>query len=102
MLTRLWRSLRMRGIEGRSVVSLRQAAERAALLAYAARAAGVRTPRLLSIAEADDSMLLVQERPGPRRAAGRPSTPTSSPTRCSRRSGRSCSSRTTPGSRTAR
>lgn len=63
MLTRLWRSLRMRGIEGRSVVSLRQAAERAALLAYAARAAGVRTPRLLSIAEADDSMLLVQERP---------------------------------------
>ncbi|MDQ0372869.1 lysylphosphatidylglycerol synthase transmembrane domain-containing protein [Cellulomonas humilata] len=63
MLNRLWRSLRMRGIEGRSVVSLRQAAERAALLAYAARAAGVRTPRLLSIAEADDSMLLVQERP---------------------------------------
>lgn len=63
MLSRLWRSLRMRGIEGRSVVSLRQAAERAALLAYAARAAGVRTPRLLSIAEADDSMLLVQERP---------------------------------------
>ena len=54
----------MRGIEGRSVVSLRQAAERAALLAYAARAAGVRTPKLLSIAEADDSMLLVQERPG--------------------------------------
>jgi uncharacterized membrane protein YbhN (UPF0104 family)/tRNA A-37 threonylcarbamoyl transferase component Bud32 len=64
MLTRLWRSLRMRGIEGRSVVSLRQAAERSALLAYAARAAGVRTPKLLSIAEADDSMLLVQERPG--------------------------------------
>lgn len=64
MLTRLWRSLRMRGIEGRSVVSLRQAAERTALLAYAARAAGVRTPKLLSIAEADDSMLLVQERPG--------------------------------------
>ena len=63
MLNRLWRSLRMRGIERRSVVSLRQAAERAALLAYAARAAGVRTPRLLSIAEADDSMLLVQERP---------------------------------------
>ncbi|MEZ0446256.1 flippase-like domain-containing protein [Cellulomonas sp. ICMP 17802] len=64
MLSRLWRSLRMRGIEGRSVVSLRQAAERSALLAYAARAAGVRTPKLLSIAEADDSMLLVQERPG--------------------------------------
>ncbi|WP_298459026.1 lysylphosphatidylglycerol synthase transmembrane domain-containing protein [uncultured Cellulomonas sp.] len=61
-LARLWRSLRLRGIEGRSFVSLRQAAERAALLAYAAHAAGVRTPALLSVAEADDSMLLVQER----------------------------------------
>src|SRR5690606_5233715 len=61
VLTRLWRSLRLRGIDGRAVVSLRQAAERAALLAYAARAAGVRTPRLLAISEAEDSMLLVQE-----------------------------------------
>jgi len=61
ILTRLWRSLRLRGIDGRAVVSLRQAAERAALLAYAARAAGVRTPRLLAISEAEDSMLLVQE-----------------------------------------
>jgi uncharacterized membrane protein YbhN (UPF0104 family) len=60
-LARSWRSLRLRGIEGRSFVSLRQAAERAALLAYAAHAAGVRTPALLSIAEAEDSMLLVQE-----------------------------------------
>mgnify|MGYP000860074525 FL=1 len=60
-LTRLWRSLRLRGIDGRAVVSLRQAAERAALLAYAARAAGVRTPRLLAISESEDSMLLVQE-----------------------------------------
>jgi uncharacterized membrane protein YbhN (UPF0104 family)/tRNA A-37 threonylcarbamoyl transferase component Bud32 len=64
MISRLWRSLRLRGLDGRSVVSLRQAAERAALLAYAARAAGVRTPRLVSIAEADDSMLLVQEAAG--------------------------------------
>ncbi|NMR19995.1 flippase-like domain-containing protein [Cellulomonas fimi] len=63
-LSRLWRSLRLRGIEGRSFVSLRQAAERAALLAYAARAAGVRTPQLLAIAEAEDSMILVQELPG--------------------------------------
>lgn len=64
MLTRLWRSLRLRGIEGRSALSLRQATERAALLAYAAAAAGVRTPQLLRIAEVDDSLLLVQERPG--------------------------------------
>ncbi len=63
VLSRLWRSLRMRGIDGRTVVSLRQAAERAALLAYAARAAGVRTPQLLAVAEADASMLFVQEHP---------------------------------------
>ena len=61
MLTRLWRSLRLRGLEGRSALSLRRATERAALLAYAACAAGVRTPQLLSIAEAEDSMLLLQE-----------------------------------------
>lgn len=63
MLTRFWRSLRLRGIDGRTVVSLRQAAERAALLTYAASAAGVATPRLLGMAEADDSMLLIQEHP---------------------------------------
>ncbi|KSW29800.1 hypothetical protein ATM99_06285 [Cellulomonas sp. B6] len=60
MLTRLWRSLRLRGIEGRSALSLRQATERAALLSYAASAAGVRTPQLLSVSEAEDSMFLLQ------------------------------------------
>ena len=97
MLTRLWRSLRMRGIEGRSVVSLRQAAERAALLAYAARAAGVRTPRLLSIAEADDSMLLVQERPDRAVPLGDLDPERAHRRGARRRSGPSCSSRTTPG-----
>ncbi|MCL2455881.1 MAG: flippase-like domain-containing protein [Micrococcales bacterium] len=63
-LGRVWRSLRLRGIDGRRVVSLRQAAERSALLGYAALAAGVRTPRLLSMSEVDDSMLLVAEHPG--------------------------------------
>ena len=63
-LSRLWRSLRLRGIEGRSLVSLRQAAERVALLKYAAGAAGVRTPKLLAIAEAGDSMLFIQTPPG--------------------------------------
>jgi len=63
MLARVWRSLRLRGLEGRSVVSLRQATEGTALLSYAARAAGVRTPQLLAVAEAEDSMLLVQSRP---------------------------------------
>jgi uncharacterized membrane protein YbhN (UPF0104 family)/tRNA A-37 threonylcarbamoyl transferase component Bud32 len=61
VLLRWWRSLRLRGIDGRAVVSLRQVAERVALLSYAASSAGVRTPRLLSMAEADDSMLLVFE-----------------------------------------
>ncbi|MHA7135116.1 flippase-like domain-containing protein [Oerskovia turbata] len=60
-LTRLWRSLRLRGTEGRAAISLKAVAERTALLAYAARAAGVRTPRLLGVAESDDSMVLVQE-----------------------------------------
>ncbi|WP_431835581.1 flippase-like domain-containing protein [Cellulomonas sp. Y8] len=60
-LSRLWRSLRLRGLDGRSVVSLRQAAERAALLSYTATAAGVRNPALRGIAEADSSMLLVQD-----------------------------------------
>ncbi|MGP7959208.1 lysylphosphatidylglycerol synthase domain-containing protein [Sanguibacter sp. A247] len=61
MLARAWRSLRMRGIEGRSAISLRQIAERSALLQYSAQAAGVRTPELLGVAAADDSMILVQE-----------------------------------------
>ncbi|WP_029068067.1 lysylphosphatidylglycerol synthase transmembrane domain-containing protein [Jonesia quinghaiensis] len=62
-LQRLWHSIRVRGIEGRSAISLRAVAERAALLTYAASAAGVRTPRLLGVAHAEDSMLLVLEHP---------------------------------------
>ncbi len=60
-VSRLWRAVRLRGVEGRSIVSLRQAAERAALATYAARAGGVRTPGLVGMAEAADSMLLVNE-----------------------------------------
>jgi uncharacterized membrane protein YbhN (UPF0104 family) len=64
--TRLWRSLRLRGIEGRAWLSLRQAAERAALVSHAARVAGVRTPLLLAVGQSRDSMLLVSE-PAPDR-----------------------------------
>lgn len=60
-LVRFWRSLRLRGLEGRAVVSLRQAAERTALLSFAAWSAGVRTPRLVGLAESEDSMLLIQQ-----------------------------------------
>lgn len=63
MLRRSWRSVRRHGLDARRVVSLRQAAERTALLAHAARAAGVRTPQLLAMSEVDDSMLLVFEHP---------------------------------------
>jgi uncharacterized membrane protein YbhN (UPF0104 family)/tRNA A-37 threonylcarbamoyl transferase component Bud32 len=58
-----WRALRLRGMDRRSVRSLRQAAERAALLGYAATAAGVRTPRLVGVGEAADSMMLLQTHP---------------------------------------
>ncbi|MDR1119119.1 MAG: hypothetical protein LBL01_07490, partial [Bifidobacteriaceae bacterium] len=58
-----WRALRLRGMDRRSVVSLRQAAERAALLGYAAQAAGVRTPKLMGVGEAADSMMLLQAHP---------------------------------------
>jgi len=63
MLRRFWRSVRRYGLDARRVVSLRQAAERTALLAHAAHAAGVRTPQLLAMSEVDDSMLLVFEHP---------------------------------------
>jgi len=63
LLQRTWRTLRLRGMDQRSVVSLRQAAERAALLNFAAASAGVRTPTLHGIGEASDSMMLLQTHP---------------------------------------
>jgi len=65
LITRLWRALRLRGIEGRAAISLKAVAERTALLSYAATAAGVRTPRLLGIGETGDSIALVLEHASP-------------------------------------
>ncbi|MFC8943361.1 hypothetical protein ACFT1B_35320, partial [Streptomyces griseoincarnatus] len=65
LITRLWQSLRLRGIEGRAAISLKAVAERTALLSYAATAAGVRTPRLLGIGEFGDSIVLVLEHASP-------------------------------------
>lgn len=65
LITRLWRALRLRGIEGRAAISLKAVAERTALLSYAATAAGVRTPRLLGIGEFGDSVVLVLEHASP-------------------------------------
>ncbi|MDR2930501.1 MAG: YbhN family protein [Propionibacteriaceae bacterium] len=61
ILTRGWRYLRSRAVEGRTALSLRQTAERSALLSYAVRSAGVATPAVLAIAEAEDSMLIIRE-----------------------------------------
>lgn len=61
VLASVWSAIRLRGLERRTVVSLRQAAERAALLAYAATAAGVRTPGLVGLAEIEDSVVLAHE-----------------------------------------
>lgn len=62
-LARTWRAVRLRGLDRRGGVSLRQAGERAALLAYAAEAAGVRTPEFLGLSEVEDSMVLAFEHP---------------------------------------
>lgn len=61
MLSSIWSALRLRGLERRTSVSLRQATERAALMYYAATSAGVNSPGLRGIAEVDDSALLVGE-----------------------------------------
>ncbi|HLV04093.1 MAG TPA: lysylphosphatidylglycerol synthase transmembrane domain-containing protein [Actinomycetaceae bacterium] len=58
-LASLWTRLRVRGLRRRRVTSLRDAADRAALLAYATERAGVRTPPLVGIAEARDSVIMV-------------------------------------------
>lgn len=63
-LASVWASIRLRGIERRAVVSLQWAAERASLMTYAARAAGVRTPALLGVAEVQDSVVLAYEHLG--------------------------------------
>ncbi|WP_139177764.1 lysylphosphatidylglycerol synthase transmembrane domain-containing protein [Ruania alba] len=60
-------TLARRGLDRRATVSLRQSAERASLMYYAAAAAGVNCPRLQGIAEAGASVLLLGEHvPGAR------------------------------------
>jgi uncharacterized membrane protein YbhN (UPF0104 family) len=60
-LASAWASFRLRGIERRTVTSLRWAAERASLMTHAARAAGLRTPALVGVAEFEDSVILAHE-----------------------------------------
>jgi len=61
LLSQLWTALRLRGVGRRSATNLRQAAERAALMTYAARAAGVNTPELHGVAEGPGSIVLLGE-----------------------------------------
>ena len=61
LIASMWSTLRLRGLERRTAVSLRQAADRAALMYYAAAAAGVNSPRLHGIAESEESVLLLGE-----------------------------------------
>ncbi|MEE6281737.1 lysylphosphatidylglycerol synthase transmembrane domain-containing protein [Georgenia sp. MJ170] len=67
-LSSLWSTLRVRGLAHRRSATLRDTADRAVLLAYAAERAGVRIPPLVGLAEASDSVLFVSEHiPGARR-----------------------------------
>ncbi len=62
-LLRFWRTGRLRGLESRPDLSLRHTAEGTALASHAARTAGVRTPRVLGMAQSRDTMVLVYQRP---------------------------------------
>lgn len=64
LLAWLWSAVRLRGFGRRNAVSLRQAADRAVLMTYAAAAAGVRSPTLRGISESDDSVVLLGDHVG--------------------------------------
>lgn len=61
LLSWVWTTLRMGGIGRRNAVSMQQAADRAALMAYATEAAGLEVPRLHGIARTDESIVLLGE-----------------------------------------
>ena len=67
-LSRLWSTLRLRGLPTRTDLSLRQSAQSTALASHAARTAGVRTPRVLGMASARDTFVIVYQRPAGVRA----------------------------------
>ena len=69
-LSKLWSTVRLRGVNARADVSLRQSAERTALVSHAARTAGVRTSRVLGMASARDTFITVYQRPLASRSFG--------------------------------
>jgi uncharacterized protein (TIRG00374 family) len=62
-IAKIWRSLRVRGIDSRPDLNLRRLAESTALVSHAARTAGVRTARVLGMAQSRDTMVIVYQRP---------------------------------------
>ena len=60
-LSSVWDNMRVRGLDRRPAATLREAANRAALMALATRDAGVRAPRLVGVTESRDSVLIVAE-----------------------------------------
>jgi len=64
LLYRLYRRIRLRGpAQRRNLLSLRRAVDQEALMSYALRDAGIRTPRLLAVRELNaDAALLAYER----------------------------------------
>ncbi|MCL3795088.1 flippase-like domain-containing protein [Actinomyces sp. AC-19-1] len=60
-LAGLWDRLRVRGLSPTRDLSVRPAAEHAVLMTLEARRVGVRTPTLLGLAEAQESVILVTE-----------------------------------------
>ncbi|SPT54435.1 3-deoxy-D-manno-octulosonic-acid kinase [Actinomyces bovis] len=60
-LSTAWDRLRVRGLAPERDLSVRTAAEHAALMTLEARRANVRTPNLLGMAEVDESVLLVTD-----------------------------------------
>ncbi|MBN2177459.1 MAG: flippase-like domain-containing protein [Demequinaceae bacterium] len=67
-LAKMWRAIRVRGIDTRPTLDLRHVAESTALVSHAARTAGVRTARVLGMAQSRDTMILVYQRPAGCRA----------------------------------
>ncbi|MFD1718878.1 lysylphosphatidylglycerol synthase domain-containing protein [Georgenia deserti] len=61
VISSVWDSIRLRGLDRRPATSLREAANRAALMSLATRDAGVRTPELVGITESRDSVIIVTE-----------------------------------------
>lgn len=63
-LSRLWSSIRLRGVESRAEVDLRHTGESVALATFAARGAGVRTARVIGMSHVRDTFLILYQRIG--------------------------------------